>query len=169
MAAPYRLQNDVLAHYPLRTCRLYVLEIGIAVLAVTLVGTRVAAFWDRPVAWLLLVVAALLPLGFVRTLPHYRVAGGAGEIRLFRDRVEVPHPSSREPIRMALPEIRVRVLGRALWVNGVQVRENHALVLSAPGIERVLASETFASPEELERVASDIRRLQWGLEIEPCA
>lgn len=169
MDAPYRrAPHDVLARFPLRTYPSYVMGAGVSLIAVLLVlmGLRAAEHLDQPVVWAALLAAAVIPFCVVRRMPDYRVAGGAGEIRLLRDRVEVPHPDSPEPIRMLLSEIRVQIPSRKVWVNGVKVQESHALILATRTDERVLASEIFLRAEDVQRAARAIRRLQRGQELE---
>jgi hypothetical protein len=169
MAAPYRSAPDeVLARFALRSYPTYVMGIGVSIIAVLLMvlGLRAMERLDQPEVWAALVAAAAIPFWIVRRMPDYRIAGGAGEIRLYRDRVEVPHPSLREPIRMPLSELRVQVPTRAFWINGVKVRESQSLILSTRMDERVLACEVFTTSEAVLRAANAIRRLQRGLEIE---
>lgn len=169
MDAPYRrAPHDVLARFPLRTYPSYVMGAGVSLIAVLLVlmGLRAAEHLDQPAVWAALLAAAVIPFCVVRRMPDYRVAGGAGEIRLLRDRVEVPHPDSPEPIRMSLSEIRVQVPSHKVWVNGVSVQESDALILTTRTDERVLASELFLHAEDVLRAARAIRQLQRGLELE---
>jgi hypothetical protein len=170
MAAPYRsAPNEVLARFPLRSYPTYVMGIGVSIIAVLLMamGMRAMERLDQPEVWAALVAAAAIPFCVVRRMSDYRIAGGAGELRLLRDRVEVPHPDSPEPIRMPLAELRVQVPARAFWINGVKVRESQSLILSTRTDERVLACEVFASSAAVLRAANAIRRLQRGLEIDP--
>lgn len=169
MMAPYRsAPSAVLARFPLRSYPSYVIAIGVSLIAVLLVfmGMRAAGL-GLLAEWAALVAAAAIPFWIVRRIPDYRVAGGAGELRVFRDRVEIPHPSSREPIRMPLGELRVQVPTRTYVRNGVKVRESQSLILSTRTHQRVLDGELFLGPDDVRRAASVIRRLQRGLEIDP--
>jgi len=166
---PYRsAPSAVLARFSLRSYPSYITGIGVSVVAVLLVFMclRATGRLGEPAGWAAMLAVAAVPIWIVQRMPDYRIAGGAGEIRLFRDRVEIPHPDSREPIRMPLSEIRIQVPTCTYWMNGARIRESQSLILSTRTHQRVLASEVFAGSDDVLRVATAIRRLQCGLELE---
>lgn len=165
MATPYRTHDDVLARYPLKTFPALMIGLGVSFIAVVLMGLRLAPYWESAWAWGLIIAAALVPLLITARLPHYRVAGGKGELRVYRDRVEVPHPTRGEPIRFAMSDLRVDIRRTLVTVNGVPVSSGERLVLAGPLGARQLAHEVFASKEAIERALRDIRCVQQGLPI----
>lgn len=167
MSNPYRKQNEVLSCYPLRAHPAWIGGVAVSALGLLFMSLRLVEYLDQPMIWGILALTALVPPIVANRIAHFRVAGGRGELRVFRDRVEVPHAARRDPLILSMAGLSVEV--RAVLqsaVNGVRIEEPASLVLRHPDGTRELSAELFGSGEALERAALDIRRVQQGLNVE---
>lgn len=166
MPAPYRSHDSVLARYKLRTYPVYAMGLGVSFLAIFIMGLRLAPYWDKPWAYAIIILCALVPMLIMHFLPQYRIAGGAGELVIYRDHIEVPHPKRREAVRFAINAVDAHIARNTVMLNGVMVSRGASLLLIGPSETRKLSSEVFETAEAMEQVVRNIRRLKEGLEIE---
>lgn len=166
MPAPYRTHDGVLARYKLRTYPIYAMGLGVSFLAVFIMGLRLAPYWEEPWAYVTVGLCALTPMVVMRYLPQYRIAGGKGELLIYRDRIEVPHPSRGEPVRFAINSVTAHVVRNQVMLNGVMVSQGASLLLIGPSETRKLSAEVFESSEAMEQAVRNIQRLKEGRELE---
>jgi len=164
--SPYRGGAEALSRYPLRSYPAYLSGIVISIVLFPLLWFRFADFADQPATWLVLGALVLTPPACGLFLSGFRVSGRSSELRIFRDRIEVPQAFRREPLRLPLAEFRAAVYYSAGTMNGIRVDRPSYLVLEGRGVRRVLKAELFASPEAMARASADIHRLQQGLDLE---
>lgn len=166
MPAPYRSHDNILARYTLRTYPVYLMAMGVSFLAVFIMGLRLAPYWDQAWPYVVVALSALLPMVIMYFLPQYRIAGGSGELRIYKDFIEVPHASRPEAVRFAINAVEAHIAHNTVMLNGVMVSRGASLLLIGPSETRKLSSEVFETPEAMEQAVRNIRRLQEGLEIE---
>jgi hypothetical protein len=164
--SPYRGGAEALSRYSLRSYPAYLSGIVISIVLFPLLWFRLADFADQPVTWLILGAAILTPPACGLFLSGFRVSGRSSELRIFRDRIEVPQAFRREPLRLPLEEVRAVVYTFPGTMNGVRVDQPSYLLLEGRGVRRVLKAELFASTDAMVRASADIYRLQQGLELE---
>lgn len=164
--SPYRGGAEALARYPLRSYPAYLSGIVASIVLFPLLWFRLAMYADQLITWVILGIAVLTPPLAALFLSGFRVSGQKSELRIFRDRIEVPHAFRREPLRLPLEQVRAIVYYFPGHMSGVRVDRPCYLVLEGPGIKRVLKAELFATAQAMVQATSDIHRLQQGLELE---
>jgi hypothetical protein len=165
--SPYREREELLVSYPLRSYPAYLSGLLISFLVVPLMAYRLAFVIDRPSTWVILGLFAVAPPLITAAISGSRVGGQKGELRLFRDRVEVPRPFARAPLRFRLADLQIELHVTRTTMSGVAIELPRALTLEGGGERRVLHAELFGSAEALGRAARDILRVQHGHEPEP--
>lgn len=165
MTSPYRDADAVLCSFALRTRLPWGEAYGVVGLA--LVFAFLFLPFYGPLALTILAIGLAVPLVVVPQLRRYRVAGGRGELRIFRDHVEVPHPFQDEPVRLTLNELQVDVVARHVWINGVSFGETRVLVLWNGDAKRALSSTLFAVEADAQHAYVAILKARRGeLELE---
>jgi hypothetical protein len=164
--SPYRGGVEALARYPLRSYPAYLSGIVVSIVLFPLLWFRLAMYADQLITWVILGLAVLTPPLAGLFLSGFRVSGHRSELRIFRDRIEVPHAFRREPIRLPLEQLRAVVYYFPGHMTGVRVDRPCYLVLEGPSGKRVLKAELFATAQAMEHATADIHRLQQGLELE---
>jgi hypothetical protein len=167
MGNPYRERGEVLARYPLRAHPAWLGGAAVSVLCVILLSVRLMAYLHEPMLWAVLALVAVAPPIIATRIAHFRVAGGRGELRVYRDRIEVPQPASRAPLILPMAGLSVEVRSVLQGVvNGVRIEEPASLVLRHAGGVRELSAALFVSSDAVERAAREIRQVQEGRSLE---
>lgn len=164
--SPYRGGSEALARYPLRSYPAYLSGIVVSIILFPLLWFRLAGYASEPTTWLILGLAVITPPLVGLLVSGFRVSGRQSELRIFRDRIEVPNAFRREPIRLGLADVRATIYYFPGTWNGVRVDRPCYLVLEGRGVRRVLKAELFASAEAMVHATADIHRLQQGFELE---
>ena len=161
---PYR------AEPPLRTYPVKSSNTGVvlaAVIGTMAFGYAALAFGRSGLVGIGIMVACFVTtLAIVSRVRYDKIAGGAGEVRLFRSHVEVPQAYDGTPLELPIDELSVLVqtfetrLYFFATVSSLQV-----LTLRAGGHERKLSSRVFESPEDLQRLALDLASLRDGFPL----
>lgn len=167
MGNPYRERDEVLSRYPLRAHPAWLGGAAVSAVCLVLLSLKLVAYLHEPMLWVVLALVAVVPPIVATRIPHFRVAGGRGELRIFRDRVEVPQPASRDPLILPMEglSVEVRTILQGV-VNGIRIEEPASLVLHHAEGSRELAAALFVSSAAVERAARDIARLKEGLSLE---
>ncbi len=158
---PYR------AEPPLRTYAVKSSNTGIvlaAVIGAVAFGYAAMAFGRLNLVGIGTMVGCfVITLLVVSRIRYDKVAGGSGEVRLFRGHVEVPQAYDGTPLELPIDGLQVQVqtfetrLYFFATINSLTI-----LTLRAGGHERKLSSRVFAAPEDLPRLAIDLAALRQG-------
>jgi hypothetical protein len=162
MPSPYRKADRPLRVFGLRTRMPWLQAYGAVVFALIFLFFGLA-MQPPEVFAVVAAIAAVLPLLIVPRLARYRIAGGKGELRIFRDRIEIPDPfAPAETLRLPLQGLAVDASTSHVWINGVSFGETHLWVLSNGDARRVLSTSLFESEEEAREAYTSVMLARTG-------
>lgn len=174
MTGPYREEIEPpLARYPLRTSWQAYMPTVLGVLLLAGFGWLVYLVGRHALSAVGLMLAAigvaLVAMGLygVRAL---RVAGGRGELRIFRDRIELPRPYGSQSLVIPKDHLRLMVTQQVVrfMLFGVipagEMNRGFLLTVAYPGGSRVLSDRLFQSQDIAQAAVDDLERLRAGLE-----
>ena len=174
MAGPYRDESEPpLARYALRTSWQAYVPIALGAPMLLVYAWLAYTFGALAFGFVGLMLAGtgvmLLVIGIfgARAL---RVAGGRGELRIFRDRIDVPRPYGREPLVLTRDAFQVSItqqVVRFMFMGVIpagEMNRGFLITLHYTGGSRVLSDRLFQTPEHAQRAVNDLARVRAGLD-----
>lgn len=148
----------LLATYPVRTAPGYWLAAAMLLALAGLGGTAMAFVMvttgaaGNGVFLVVAGVAALAPIGYWLGSGAYRIGrGGAGEIRFYADRLEVPPAGGGGPLVFPRAELTasstpMRMRYRVAGMTAASIRRGNLVRLAAGSVHRTLSTTTLRHP-----------------------